>query len=248
MVRNIGGFDVYVCSVSAGRPEQVDAMHSLVGPLTWFVPPHQQTEYLKGGAEHFGEGSDTNVVPARQRAMDAAFAQGLPCIQFDDDLKRVARVYDKKWRTDSGAVSSMLGEFIGVVMNSDFKLGGIAPTTNLGFSSGGVRTRVFCRSHLWMVKPNELKLDENLKTKFDYDYSMQHIARYGGVCRSELTVWDFDFGTKKGGHVDTRTKQGEHDAIAYLQWKWGSKIMSNHPRREGEIIMRPPHKKRTVIA
>jgi hypothetical protein len=251
MIRNLGGQQIYAAIISAGRPHHVKPMEDKVGPVTWHVPYDQEADYRAAGASATDEGSNINVTFARNIALRKAFQFHLPCLQMDDDLKRVMRLpgpHQKgTWTEDPNQILALLDEWCSVVHSSPYLLGGVPPTNNHFFASGGIRTNVFCSSPLWLVKPTPLRLDTNLKTKFDYDYTLQHIREYGGVTRVEWLVCDFDFGTMAGGHVGTRNLEGEHQAVRYLQKKWGSKIVRTHPRREGEVILSAPKTERVVL-
>jgi hypothetical protein len=256
MLRDIGGHNVWMTTISAGRPGEVQHMTDLLGPISWYVPESQHDDY-KGAAKlpadsfRLGTKNPSRVSEVRNRMLQDAFYLGVPCIQFDDDLKRVMRLPAPNtkgtWETHPVAVQALLAEFVDTVMQSPYKLGGVPPTNNHFFANGQLRSRVFCRSHLWMVKPNKLRLDTNMQTKFDYDYTIQHVQQYGGVCRCDNMIWDFDFGGKSGGHVDTRTHLGEIKSVEYLQRKWGTDIVRKNPRRAGEVLLKFPKQVRTVL-
>tara|TARA_R110000796_G_scaffold207106_1_gene323439 strand:- start:489 stop:1205 length:717 start_codon:yes stop_codon:yes gene_type:complete len=72
---------------------------------------------------------------------------------------------------------------------------------------------------------NPIRFDTRLKVKEDYDYSMQHIAKYGGILRYMKYGIDVIHLTNKGGCVSYRTKDIEMDAYETLKKKWGKKIV-----------------------
>lgn len=72
---------------------------------------------------------------------------------------------------------------------------------------------------------NELRFDERLKVKEDYDYSMQHIAKYKGVLRCMKYGIDVVHLTNEGGCVAYRTKDTEMEAYNVLVQKWGRKVV-----------------------
>lgn len=251
MKRLFGRHNVWLCSVSAGRPQEVGPMQEKLGKLTWYAPEEEWNDYKKHGAEGVRPGSNQAVVPIRNRAMQDAWEQGLPCVQLDDDLKRVMTLTKGRtsngWRSDPAGVRHAMEVFIEEVMLTPYYLGGVPPTNNVYFADGNMHSHVFCRSHIWLVKPNELLLDPNLLTKFDYDYSLSHMQRYGGVARYDGVIFDFDFGHKAGGHVATRTKIGERNSVEYLQRKWGKEVVRGNPKRPNEVILHPPKPKRARI-
>lgn len=257
MRRVLGGIEVWLTVISAGRPGNVHNMFNLIGPATWYVPDDQWREYSKaqhemGGSSQIGKGSDTNVCHARNRAMEDAFKDGLPCVQLDDDMKWIKQVEfgagDEKNVAKWCAPEQAIGMIAQELERTDYKLAGTAPTNNPFFSNLQVHTRAFVRSPLWVIKPNELRLDEQFLVKFDYDYTLQHIHQLGGVCRVDGFVTEFDYGKQKGGHVDTRTLETQHEAIRRLEKKWGNRVIRRNPRRDGEILLRIPKPSRTVYA
>lgn len=72
---------------------------------------------------------------------------------------------------------------------------------------------------------NEIRFDERLKVKEDYDYSMQHIAKYKGVLRCMKYGIDVVHLTNEGGCVSYRTKDTEMEAYNVLVQKWGRKVV-----------------------
>lgn len=72
---------------------------------------------------------------------------------------------------------------------------------------------------------NPIRFDERLRVKEDYDYAMQHIAKYGGALRLMKYGIDVIHLTNEGGCVSYRTKDVEMDAYKVLLMKWGPKIV-----------------------
>jgi hypothetical protein len=255
VLRKLDGNDVWLSVISAGRPWQVGPMTNLIGPASWYVPPKQWMAYMDAGLEvtQLNKGSDSAVVPVRNRALtDAWNRYGVPCVQLDDDLMRVMKVIvpmkRSNWWNDSEHVEAVLSEMYARLKDSPFKLAGGAPTNNAYFTRRQTTTRGFIKSGVWMVKGCELLLDEELRTKFDYDYTLQHIRRYGGVLRCDDLIFDFNQFTMKGGHSVDRTKDDkskELRSITYLEDKWGTNTIRRNPRRPGEILLKFP--KRAVL-
>jgi hypothetical protein len=245
---------VWLTVISAGRPQNVRHMHSLVGAATWYVPEDQHPEYQDainqtGGMSELAKGSDSNVTHARNRALEDAFNRGLPCVQLDDDMKWIKQVIftEEENKAVHASPEHAIQDITKRLTRSGFKLAGTAPTNNPYFTRADETHRTFCRSPLWVVLPNRLRLDPLLLVKFDYDYTLQHIREYGGVCRVDRYITEFDYGTQKGGHVNSRTLETQEDAIAYLEGKWGRRLIKRNPRRPGEILLRVPRPQREVL-
>ena len=88
-----------------------------------------------------------------------------------------------------------------------------------------------------MVKPCELYFDESFKTKEDYDYTLQHIKKFGGVTRCDTILANFDHYSNAGGVVDYRTSEVEQNSINTLKKKWGE-LISDNPKRPNEILIK----------
>jgi hypothetical protein len=88
---------------------------------------------------------------------------------------------------------------------------------------------------------NPLRFDERLKVKEDYDYAMQHIAKYGGALRAMKYGIDVIHLTNEGGCVSYRTKEVEMEAYSTLLKKWGRKIVKLQ-NNKNFVKMRSPRK------
>ena len=86
------------------------------------------------------------------------------------------------------------------------------------------------------VKPCDVFFDEKLSLKEDYDYTLQHLQKYGNCFRYQKYLFTFDHYTNKGGAVDYRTNDEEQKTIRYLMSKWGDKIRLN-TKRKNEILI-----------
>jgi len=227
--------------ISKGRPDRVQPMSAMVGAATWYVPPDDAWQYERQGvaigAPIWG------LSQARNMALEDAFEQGLPCVQLDDDLKTAKFAYRGKGQaTDPSLALAVLVER---TVESDFMLGGGQPTNNPFFARGG--TRLFILGSAICVKPNPLRFDTNLRLKEDYDYTCQHIQRYGGALRIESLIFDFAHYTNKGGAVDDRSEKLEEKMIEYLLEKWPGWI-HRHSTRAHEVSLRVPKIERTVLS
>ena len=88
---------------------------------------------------------------------------------------------------------------------------------------------------------NPLRFDSRLKVKEDYDYAMQHIAKYGGALRYMKYGIDVIHLTNEGGCVSYRTKEVEMDAYNILKSKWGNKVVRLQ-NNKNFLTMKSPRK------
>tara|TARA_B100000963_G_C22548294_1_gene635505 strand:- start:256 stop:987 length:732 start_codon:yes stop_codon:yes gene_type:complete len=79
----------------------------------------------------------------------------------------------------------------------------------------------------------DLRYDENLPLKEDYDLSLQVLNKY----RKTLRFNAYHYGVKqhinKGGCADYRTKKREEEQFLLLQKKWGNKIVTRDKSSKG---------------
>lgn len=244
MLTELRGIPVWLTVISAGRHKNVKPLTEMIGAASWYVPPRESPLYHQEGA-HTRLGSDIHVVPIRNRALTEAFAHGAICVQLDDDLKWAAFASNgKAQRTEPRRLLEVMVERL---MDSDFRFAGAAPTNNAYFTRKQNSTNLFIRSGAIALKPNPLRFDENLRVKFDYDLTIQHYLRFGGVLRCDNLIFDFEQRTNTGGHVSDHRATEDEAAIEYLMKKWPGLVI-RHPRREHEVLLRLPRHKREVLA
>lgn len=238
MLTDIDGSPVYLAVISKGRPDNVAKMREVTGlPLSWYVPASEVADYVAAGADAVV--ASGGLCESRNHAINDGAAEGAYTVEFSDDLTGVAYAVDKK-RTEALSVPDALRMMLGALRVTHFHLAGVAPTSNPYFSDPEKRivTHKFVVGDLIMVSPEtDLRFDEELKLKEDYDYTLQHLHTYGGVARVDSIMAVFKHRTNPGGAVAFRTAEREQQAIAYLKAKWPGDIRDN-PRRENEILMK----------
>jgi hypothetical protein len=235
--------------ISARRPQNVAKMQKLLAPMEvrWWVDIPSLDSYDVEGAQWVC-GTEGGVAAARNTALEFSIMRGEPyCIQFDDDLQRCT------WLRSDGAMleysaTQVVHDMIGRLAATDFKLAGVAPTNNPFFSKGkSYSSTLFINGSCIVISlPSEPRFDEGMRLKEDYDFVLQHYARYGGALRCDDLVLTFDHRKQPGGAVSIRTPEVEQEAIAHLKAKWGSLIRDN-PRRENEVLLNIPRRKREVL-
>ena len=229
------GASYWLAVISAKRPNNVANMTSLVGPASWIVPKDDVQSYTGMGATTINGCPYPNLVASRNKALDLAFSAGVPCVQTDDDLVRIKRAYGKR-RTEEITFDDAVELMIGRLQRAGLYYGAVAPTTN-AFFVGDITSRTgFCIASLCVTMPCELRFDAEMTLKEDYDYTLQHIATYGGVMRSNDLLAEYKHYSNEGGAVTVRNSDNEQRNIVYLKAKWGHAIRDN-PRRENEILL-----------
>lgn len=206
-------------------------MRELVGNATWYVRPTDS--YPAFGRRPVSGG----LCAARNQALRDAAAAGLPCVQLSDDLTRTAVLHEGKARavkfdTIVGHVWEALDDTPGA------RLAGGPPTSNPFFARDRIQTQAFIVGDFIVVEPGTVEFDERLRLKEDYDFTLQHLATYGLVCRCDWLLLTFRHRTNAGGAVTVRTPEAEQQAIALLLEKWGGDRIRDNPRRPNEILLK----------
>lgn len=261
VVRNDSkGRPYWLAIVSHRRPENLKIMHDGIGPATWYIGDDiDYSQYHEQRAKMMPAGPGL-VAPikvcgplcrSRNAALTDAFSLSLPCMMIDDDLNEFSVIesfYDrqtKNWIKRAQAVPlGILASHLRDRLDASrfLKFAGAAPTTNIFYydPTSPINTKGFIGGWCMFILPNELRFDEGLRTKEDYDYTLQHIERFGGVVRCNDVLADFAHYSNFGGVVEYRTPEVEKESVAYLEKKWKSAIRINKRRRnsaEGTEIL-----------
>lgn len=72
---------------------------------------------------------------------------------------------------------------------------------------------------------NELRYDEKLPLKEDYDIAIQHLNKYRGILRINKYFYNCKQSKQAGGCASYRNYDKEIQQLELLQKKWGSKIV-----------------------
>ena len=225
-------YQVYV--ISAGRHDKLNLTPLQKSKYIFCVRNGEKHLYEKHGCKNVFETG--TLIQSRNWALEKAFANNVICVQLSDDLKKVKT--NKNFGIQQGveldfAIEKLVGVFNKI---PNVYLMGIPPTPNDFYAKTIVSKNSFCIGDLIFVKPNELRFDERMTLKEDYDYTLQHIQRFGNCFRYQKYLFEFEHYKNKGGAVDYRNDDEEKKNIRYLISKWGKKIRMN-PKRKNEILI-----------
>lgn len=220
----------WITVVSSNRPNNVIPMTNIIGKATWYTKDtdnYKNCDVVKVENGH--------LTKQRNRALQDAIDKNLICVQISDDLQ-----YIKDVNENVIEFYDCLDVIRQELDKTDFKLAGVAPTTNKYYYNENkkISYKSFIIADLILIKPTHLRFDEYLKTKDDYDFTMQNIYCYGGVVRHNGIMAKFKHYKNKGGVVDYRTSQLESEHCDYLLNKWKGKGLIRNGRRENELIIR----------
>ncbi len=228
---------IHYAVISHHRPHNVANMMAVTTrkDLHWYVGDDEAEDYESAGAESVVEVG--NLVEARNRALNDAFLMAKPCMMLDDDLRKCEIVRNGTEKRQIG-FNDLVNEMQSALYQLDvLRLCGISATTNLFYHPGQrYSMKHFIIASCMLVKPNPLRFDTQFTTKEDYDYTLQHIQKYGGVIRCNDLMPTFGHYTNRGGVVEYRTPEVEQENIRKLKAKWGKSVRDN-PRRPNEILL-----------
>jgi hypothetical protein len=232
-------YSYWLSVISARRPENVPQMSKLIGAATWYTDPESVSLYEAHGISVV---PTSGLAAARNLAIQEAEKHQAVCVQLDDDLRWLGFARNKKVvKSNNGHL--VIQDLVKRLTHSDFYLGGVSPTDNAYFSQKRNSSNLFVVGSCCAIKPgSELWFDTQMRLKEDYDYTCQHIARYGGVCRCDDLLASFRHYSNSGGAVDIRSESTERQAIQHLLDRWPGWI-KKHPRRDNEVLLRVPRKR-----
>jgi len=262
----IGKDEFHFCVVSARRATSVEGVRDIfmvqtqfteAGVMpTWYVDEASLKDYTALGLRAVVGGKLTQ---ARNKCLDDAQRKRKVCVQVSDDISAWEYRDGKnaKVRTDDAlnaahdaarriiASPVAAARFVLAKMRGADdpkpKLGG---AYMLGSCSRTFYGNAFSRSHFILgdflvVDISEVRFDESMNLKEDYDFSCSHIKAHGSVMRCNrmtLNVKHYDNG---GGACTNRDKKGEAERrnIEILNQKWPGMFRPN-PKRKNEVIMK----------
>jgi len=209
--------------------------------VTWYVKDKiDLMSYIESGCNDGRVVIGGGLCEARNLILKNAWEENETAVMMDDDLMRIEMMAGKDNKLPI-TVKHAIKEMEDALDGSGLKLAGAAPTPNDFWynPSRPFSFRNFIIAAMMVIRPCDLFFDENLRTKEDYDYTLQHIDRYGGAIRLNYVLPSFRHYGNKGGVVDYRTPELEQKSIAYLKDKWPNCIRDN-PKRENEILLSIP--------
>lgn len=219
--------------ISARRTGNVAQVQESVPDCIWLVPDEEVKDYEKAGADKVIPAGNS-LVSARNKALE--IASDYYCVQISDDLEALS------WRkpdmsTQGKTITETAEMMVTQLAKSPYYLAGIAPTDNAYFATNRIAKKGFCIGDFFVVKPNsEIRFDDRFLLKEDYDFTLQHFTKYGGLLRFDFVLASFKHYSNQGGVVAYRNSQVEAEMISLLQKKWG-KLVKLNPKRENEVLL-----------
>lgn len=207
-----------------------------------YVDPSEAEEY-RAANEGYGEvvacaeGVQGNLPRVRNYILDKEFANGADVVvMMDDDVSGIYAWHCNegnhfgyvKHRVDGGEeLDAFVSMHSQLCLDWGFGMWGCNYNQNkalykqfapFGTTKGALgQFMVFVR--------DELRFDESLPLKEDYDMVLQQLKKYRGALCVNYAFAEGDFGNLKGGTAVRRNLQAEREQYALFKRKWGSKIV-----------------------
>jgi len=206
--------------------------HLLLPSVVYCVGESEAEEYQDQGVNVMAcpDRVNGNIARARNWILEQYAEQNV--LLIDDDLEMIGRWIPKGAGYKAKALDAdEIEEFIelGFSMCKEFgaRMWGVNPAADKG--SYREYTPFCCKSYIsgslsGFIKP-ELRYDETMPLKEDYDMTIQQCNKYRKVLRFNMVHMRKNDHGNLGGCAKYRTVQREKEQFALLQKKWGAKIV-----------------------
>ncbi len=179
-------------------------------------------------------GVQGNVSRIRNYILDKEFERGMDAVCIiDDDMdgiyafSRVGNYGYSKYLIQADQVEEWIEDNTHLCNEYGFKLWGV----NINGDPKAYRQYTPINTNKIILGPfsvhlnNELRYDEELPLKEDYDIALQHMMEYGGILRLNGYHYICKQSTNTGGCAGYRNMSREREQFELLQKKWGTKII-----------------------
>lgn len=189
------------------------------------------------------KGVQGNVARVRNYILDKEFNDGADAVCIvDDDLQGLYR-FDVNKETKFGYVrkeiddiKTFIEKYSIICDEFGFKLWGLNCNSDdlsyrhySPFSMSSIILGPFC-CHL----KNDIRYDERLPLKEDYDLAIQHLNTYRGILRLNFAHYICEQSTNIGGCASIRNLIKEKQQFNLLQKKWGVDIVKEDKSNKGK--------------
>lgn len=157
-------------------------------------------------------------------------------LMLDDDVSTMYKLQDnnKVPITDEEFID-LIEQWFWMCEASWYKLRGVNSSQNPLCMKNVIKYDKFIDwTFLWIIK-SELRFDDQINNKEDYDFTIQNVKAYWGAIRFDRICTDNKYLATKWG-LQNRPRTQEKD-IARLEMKWG-KIIKRNPKKAEEIFIR----------
>jgi len=207
--------------------------------VTYVVAGFEADEYEAEGHKiwRVPDSAQGSVSRIRNYILDNAVEQKI--VMVDDDIKAIYRWQKQKpYALDVNELQEFCENGFNMADELDVKAWGM----NLLGDKGAYREYTPFSMKSCILGPFQafnnldLRYDENLPLKEDYDLSLQILNKYRKTLRFNAYFYAAKQHTNTGGCADYRTLEKEKQQFKLLQKKWGSKIIKIDRNTKGYDI------------
>lgn len=180
------------------------------------------------------KGVQGNIARVRNYILDTEFARGVDVVlMLDDDLKGVflwageKEMPYKPFLIDADMFLDWVDKYSQLCNDMGFKMWGCncnqdkqsyKQTTPFSLSA-------FCGGPFQCILKNDLRYDERIPLKEDYDMVIQQCNKYRGVLRLNFAFYVCNQSNDAGGCASIRNREKEREQFNLLKSKWGGQIV-----------------------
>lgn len=209
------------------------------------VRESEAEEYRKNGNEIVvcPDSAQGNLCRVRNWILDNLFDKDTDCIVIlDDDCKFIGRWQEQnQYKFNNEEFKEFCEIHTLLCKDFEYKFWGVNCVTDKGayreYTPYGTLQYIGgpFQAHL----KNELRYDENLPLKEDYDITLQHILKFGGALRVNFAHYDVKQAEQEGGCATYRNLEKEKEQFFLLQRKWGKDIIKRDQKSKRSFDFNP---------
>ena len=195
------------------------------------VRESEAEEYIANGNDVVicPDSAQGNLCRVRNWILDNLFDDADCIVLLDDDCSRIGRWEEQvQIKFNMGDLSEFAENMANITKDMGFHFWGLNCVTDKGayreYTPFGTLQYIGgpFQAHL---KTSEIRYDEDLPLKEDYDISLQHIHKYGGCLRVNFAHYDVKQAEQEGGCATYRNLKKEKQQFFALQKKWGKDVI-----------------------
>ena len=186
------------------------------------------------------------IQQARNYILDF-FGNDTEVLMLDDDIEKFLtleggvknfKIQKKLNEMTNTQVKEFVEKGFEVARKNNVKLWGIYPVENPFYMSAKLDNKGFIIGSFSGIIVDDIRMDNNLQLKEDYDYTLQHIIKNKKVMRYNNYTMKIKHYSNAGGVVDLRNEKQdmEQRCCDYLLKKYPFFLKAN-PKRENELLI-----------
>lgn len=228
---------IEVLSPSRRRAKLVTS-HMAIANVRYVVHEEEAEEYIKQGhnIKICPDNIAGNIARIRNWILDNS---GKNIVMVDDDIKKIVFFESRKKKVFNPEESyQFLEKGFELAKEFNVKLWGVNlvndPSAYRDFSPFSLSNVVLGPFSCFLDM--DLRYDERLSLKEDYDMAIQVLNKYRKILRINFVHYECSHQNLSGGCSIYRTRNRELEQFELLQKKWGNKIIQRDKAKSNSVI------------